>query len=95
VIWLPGRESTRATFKDSNGNPVKDHAKYVVIGKKQSTNGSGKVIADTYNSDVPLTHHLPNRSSYRPPHGPRAENPDCETTAATISISQAALSSDI
>ena len=48
-----GQGTYEATFKDPSGNPVKDRGKYVVLWKKQS-DGKWKVIADTYNSDLPL-----------------------------------------
>ena len=48
-----GQGSYEATYNDPQGKPVKDHGKYVVIWKKQA-DGKWKVIADTYNSDVPL-----------------------------------------
>jgi len=48
-----GQGTYEASFKDLNGNQVKDRGKYVVLWKKQS-DGKWKVIADTYNSDLPF-----------------------------------------
>lgn len=39
-------------LEDPNGNPIKDHGKDMAIWKKQS-DGGWKMIADTFNSDLP------------------------------------------
>lgn len=39
-------------FHDAEGNPVKDHGKYLAVWKKQS-DGAWKVVADIFNSDLP------------------------------------------
>lgn len=41
------------TMNDPAGNPVADRGKYVTVWKKQ-TDGSWKVMADIFNSDLPL-----------------------------------------
>jgi len=43
----------QATMTDASGKPVNDHGKYVVIFKKQ-TDGAWKVVADIWNSDLPV-----------------------------------------
>jgi len=40
------------TFKDTKGNPVTDHGKYLEIWKKQP-DGAWKCIVDTWNTDLP------------------------------------------
>ena len=40
------------TMTDASGKPVKDHGKYVEIFKKQA-DGTWKVVADIWNSDLP------------------------------------------
>ena len=42
------------TMNDPKGNPVRDHGKYVEVWKKQA-DGSWKVVADIFNSDLPPT----------------------------------------
>jgi len=39
-------------MKDSQGNPVNDHGKFVEVWKKQA-DGKWKVEADIFNSDLP------------------------------------------
>ncbi len=39
--------------KDAQGNPVPDHGKFVEVWKKQA-DGKWKVVADIFNSDLPL-----------------------------------------
>jgi uncharacterized protein (TIGR02246 family) len=41
------------TMTDASGKPVKDHGKYVEVWKKQA-DGSWKVVADIWNSDLPV-----------------------------------------
>jgi uncharacterized protein (TIGR02246 family) len=41
------------TMTDASGKPVKDRGKYVVIFKKQA-DGTWKVVADIWNSDLPV-----------------------------------------
>jgi ketosteroid isomerase-like protein len=41
-------------FNDANGNRVKDQGKYLAVWKKQS-DGTWKVVADIFNSDLPQT----------------------------------------
>src|SRR6266567_8148207 len=41
------------TMNDASGKPVPDHGKYVEVWKKQS-DGKWKVVADIWNSDLPL-----------------------------------------
>ena len=41
------------TMNDPAGNPVTDRGKYVTVWKKQA-DGSWKVMADIFNSDLPL-----------------------------------------
>ena len=41
------------TMKDASGKPVKDRGKYVEIFKKQA-DGTWKVVADIWNSDLPV-----------------------------------------
>jgi len=43
-----------AAMTDANGKPVKDRGKYVEIFKKQA-DGTWKVIADIWNSDLPAS----------------------------------------
>jgi uncharacterized protein (TIGR02246 family) len=38
---------------DASGKPVKDHGKYVEVWKKQA-DGTWKVVADIWNSDLPV-----------------------------------------
>lgn len=40
------------TGKDAQGKPESDHGKYLEVWKKQA-DGKWKVVADTYNSDLP------------------------------------------
>jgi ketosteroid isomerase-like protein len=40
------------SFNGPNGQPVTDHGKYVTVWRKQA-DGSWKVVADTFNSDMP------------------------------------------
>ncbi len=40
------------TATDASGRPVKDHGKYVEVFKKQA-DGTWKVVADIWNSDLP------------------------------------------
>jgi uncharacterized protein (TIGR02246 family) len=42
------------TMTDASGNSVKDHGKYVEIFKKQA-DGTWKVVADIWNSDLPAS----------------------------------------
>lgn len=42
------------TMTDASGQPVKDHGKYVEIFKKQA-DGTWKVVADIWNSDLPAS----------------------------------------
>jgi ketosteroid isomerase-like protein len=42
------------TMTDASGKPVKDRGKYVEIFKKQA-DGTWKVVADIWNSDLPAT----------------------------------------
>ncbi len=42
------------TMNDASGKPVKDHGKYVEIFKKQA-DGTWKVVADIWNSDLPAS----------------------------------------
>ena len=41
------------TMKDQQGNPVNDKGKFVEVWKKQA-DGKWKVVADIFNSDLPL-----------------------------------------
>ena len=41
------------TMTEASGKPVKDHGKYVAIFKKQA-DGTWKVVADIWNSDLPV-----------------------------------------
>jgi uncharacterized protein (TIGR02246 family) len=41
------------TLKDSQGKPVADHGKFVEVWKKQA-DGKWKVVADIFNSDLPV-----------------------------------------
>ena len=41
------------TMNDASGKPVPDHGKYVEVWKKQA-DGKWKVVADIWNSDLPL-----------------------------------------
>jgi len=41
------------TMADANGKSVKDHGKYVEVWEKQA-NGTWKVVADIWNSDLPV-----------------------------------------
>ena len=43
----------QATMTDASGKPVNDHGKYVVVFKIQ-TDGAWKVVADIWNSDLPV-----------------------------------------
>jgi ketosteroid isomerase-like protein len=40
------------TFNDPKGKPMTDHGKYVTVWRKQA-DGSWKVVADVFNSDLP------------------------------------------
>src|SRR5204863_1174127 len=42
------------TMIDASGKPVKDHGKYVEVFKKQA-DGTWKVVADIWNSDLPAS----------------------------------------
>ena len=42
------------TMTDATGKPVNDHGKYVEIFKKQA-DGTWKVVADIWNSDLPAS----------------------------------------
>ncbi len=46
-------ENYEETANDPNGNPVTDRGKGVAVWKKQ-TDGSWKMVADIFNSDLPL-----------------------------------------
>jgi ketosteroid isomerase-like protein len=46
------------SMKDAQGNPVTDHGKYIAVWKKQ-TDGKWKAVADTWNSDLPVTAPTP------------------------------------
>ena len=46
------------TMNDASGKPVKDHGKYVEIFKKQA-DGTWKVVADIWNSDLPASAPAP------------------------------------
>ena len=46
------------TMTDATGKPVKDHGKYVEIFKKQA-DGTWKVVADIWNSDLPASAPAP------------------------------------
>jgi uncharacterized protein (TIGR02246 family) len=46
------------TMTDASGKPVKDRGKYVVIFKKQA-DGTWKVVADIWNSDLPASTPAP------------------------------------
>ncbi|MBI3665573.1 MAG: SgcJ/EcaC family oxidoreductase [Acidobacteria bacterium] len=41
------------TMNDASGNPVNDRGKYVEVWRKEA-DGKWKVVADTFNSDLPL-----------------------------------------
>jgi len=43
----------QATAKDAHGNPITDHGKFLEVWKKQA-DGKWKVVADVYNSNLPL-----------------------------------------
>ena len=43
----------QAASKDSRGNPVQDHGKYVEVWNKQA-DGKWKAVADIFNSDLPV-----------------------------------------
>ncbi len=47
------RGSAELTMNDPKGNPVTDRLKYVTVWKKQP-DGTWKVVADIFNSDLPL-----------------------------------------
>src|SRR6266567_372222 len=47
-----GSGTNEETMNDASGKPVKDHGKYVEIFKKQA-DGTWKVVADIWNSDLP------------------------------------------
>jgi uncharacterized protein (TIGR02246 family) len=42
----------QGTMNNAKGKPVTDHGKYVTVWKKQA-DGTWKVVADIYNSDLP------------------------------------------
>jgi len=44
------------TMKDPQGNPMNDKGKFVEVWKKQA-DGKWKVVADIFNSDMPLPAH--------------------------------------
>ena len=46
------------TMTDASGKPVKDHGKYVEVWKKQA-DGTWKVVADIWNSDLPASAPAP------------------------------------
>ena len=46
------------TTTDASGKPVKDHGKYVEVWKKQA-DGTWKVVADIWNSDLPASAPAP------------------------------------
>ena len=46
------------TMNDASGKPINDRGKYVEVWKKQ-TDGKWKVVADIWNSDLPLTPSAP------------------------------------
>lgn len=46
------------TMNDASGNPINDRGKYVEVWKKQ-TGGTWKVVADIWNSDLPLSASAP------------------------------------
>jgi ketosteroid isomerase-like protein len=46
------------TMNDASGKPVEDHGKYVEIFKKQP-DGTWKVVADIWNSDLPASASAP------------------------------------
>ena len=43
----------KMTVNDPKGKPMNDHGKYITVWKRQ-TGGGWKVIADTFNSDMPV-----------------------------------------
>ena len=52
----PGQATTTQSSEqkmDASGKPMKDHGKYVEIFKKQA-DGTWKVVADIWNSDLPV-----------------------------------------
>ena len=46
------------TMKDAQGKPVMDHGKYTEVWKKQA-DGKWKVVADIWNSDLPVAAPAP------------------------------------
>jgi ketosteroid isomerase-like protein len=40
-------------MKDPDGKPMKDRGKFIEVWKKQA-DGKWKVVADMFNSDIPL-----------------------------------------
>jgi ketosteroid isomerase-like protein len=48
----------KETMNDASGNPVQDHGKYVEVWKKRA-DGTWKVVADIWNSDLPATAPAP------------------------------------
>lgn len=50
LAYVSGTYEETAT--DASGQPVKDHGKYVEVFKKQA-DGTWKVVADIWNSDLP------------------------------------------
>jgi ketosteroid isomerase-like protein len=46
------------TMSDTSGKPVPDHSKYVEVWKRQA-DGKWKVVADIWNSDLPLSGSAP------------------------------------
>jgi uncharacterized protein (TIGR02246 family) len=51
LAWVSG--TYEETTTDANGKPVKDRGKYVEVWEKQA-DGKWKVVADIWNSDLPV-----------------------------------------
>jgi ketosteroid isomerase-like protein len=57
------------TSKDAHGKPVSDNGKFVEVWKKQP-DGKWKVVADIFNSDLPVAQPRPAAERKRPAHHP-------------------------
>ena len=55
------------TTKDAHGKPVSDNGKFVEVWKKQPDN-NWKVVADIFNSDLPLVQPRPAAEKKHPAH---------------------------
>jgi uncharacterized protein (TIGR02246 family) len=57
----------QSTMKDAQGKLVMDRGKYVEAWKKQA-DGKWKVVADIFNSDLPVTPAAPEKKAHAKPH---------------------------